>query len=160
MDSLIYSTVRLVFIEVFLTANGQWGFHYGEWSVRFSSRPVISKVFLGKWSVRFSSRPVISMVFLLAPSEVFFMASRNSSDLGFCRCRNEGPHCWESKTYKDSLCCFLSVSVSQNVVFACYACWQECCLSNLCLFDLFNFIYPEYLLTSSSGVWLKQWFGR
>jgi len=82
---------------------------------------------------------MVSQVFLLANSEVFFMASRDSSDLGFCRCRNEDPHCWESKTYKDSLCCFLSVS--QNVVFACYTCCQECCLSNLCLFDLFNFIY-------------------
>ena len=46
MDSLVYSTARLVLVRFYLTANGQSGFPYGEWSVGFPSLPVVSQIFL------------------------------------------------------------------------------------------------------------------
>ena len=55
-------SLRRVVSRVFLAANGQSGFTHGQWSVRFSSRPMVSKVVV-------FSRPVISKVFLSASGQ-------------------------------------------------------------------------------------------
>ena len=64
---------------------------------------------------------------------------------------NEDIFCRETGTFKDS---FYDDRVDQNISFACFACFQEFCVSNVCFPSSFSVISAEFSSAGSDVCWL------